>query len=332
MTQEATVDIREVLKARQTVARNLKPTQLIRYETLSRLIGADIYVKHENHHPSSSQKIRGAVNLVSELRRNGVTELVTVASGNHSVAIACAANMFSMRVRVVAGQGSKPLLLQRLKDMGAEVSVSGNGFAEALRLAQGVEARTGHYFVHPAEESQFISGCGTACLEVLEELPDVDVMIGSLGFGTCLSSTIAVTSAISPKVRVIGVQAEQAPAAYLSWQRAGIARQESETFASELAVNTAYSLPFSIYYRKLADFLLLTEEQLHESVALAAYHCRQLVDAAGAAPILAAYHLKEKLAGKTVVLYMSSSFASPDELEQAYALPAFQTGMPTDDF
>ncbi|WP_020409523.1 threonine ammonia-lyase [Hahella ganghwensis] len=328
MTREATADIRDVLKARQTVARNLKPTQLIRYESLSRLIGADVYVKHENHHPSSSMKIRGAVNLVSELRRNGVTELVTVASGNHSVALAYAAHMFAMRLRVVAAKGANPLLLDRLKDAGAEVSISGSNDAESLRLAQGVESRTGHYFVHPAEENEFISGCGTACLEVLEELPDTDVMIGSLGYGTCISSTIAVTSVISPKVRVIGVQAERAPAAYLSWQNGRIVDQAQSTFATELAVSTAFAQPFGIYARKLADFLLLTEEELHESVALAAFHCRQLVDAAGAAPIMAAYRLKERLAGKTVVLYMSSSFASPDELEEAYTLPAFRSGIP----
>ena len=328
MTQEPIVDIRDVIKARQTVARNLQPTQLIRYESLSRLIGADIYVKHENHHPTASQKIRGAVNLAWELRRNGVTELVTVASGNHSVAIACAARMFAMKARIVAAQNTSPLLLQRLRDMGAEVSLSGNSFAEAMRIAQSVEARTGHYFVHPADEPQFISGCGTACLEVLEELPDVDVMIGSVGFGTCLSSTTAVLSALAIKVKVIGVQAESAPAAYMSWSSGKLHEHKSGTFASELATERAYKVPFSIYAKRLADFVLLSEGKLYESMALAAYHCQQLVDAAGAAPILAAYQLRKKLAGKTVVLYMSSSLASPDELEQAYTLSAFRSGTP----
>ncbi|WLQ17330.1 pyridoxal-phosphate dependent enzyme [Hahella aquimaris] len=326
--KDQVVDIRDIFKARQTVSRNLKPTQLLRYESLSRLIGADIYIKHENHNPTASQKIRGAVNLAWELRRNGVTRIVTAANGASGVALACAARLFNMSALVVVPEKSPLLLIQSIQDQGAEVRANGIDFPESLRIARRMEENGDFYFVHPANEMQFIHGCATAALEVIEELPEADVAIGSVGMGGCIASTLAASSVLSPKLKVIGVQAESAPAAYLSWKTGALQRQESRTFSQELGMSKAFETPFSLYTEALTDFVLLPEHRLYEGVALAAHHTRQMVDAVGGAPIMAAYLLRQKLRSKTVVLFMSSGVATADELEEAYTLSAFRSGKP----
>ncbi len=328
------INIRDVLTARKLVDQYLKPTQLVRYEGLSRLIGADIYIKHENHQPTASRKLRGAVAIAGELRRNGVSQVVTAGCGSFGLALAYAAKMFDMQARIIAPESTSPYDLQKYRDIGAEVSISGANQEEALRIAKSVEARAKFYFVHPADEKLVIAGAATSCLEVFEELPSVDVMLCAVGFGTSIASTVVAAQALSPHTEIIGVQAKSNPVAFMAWQASQkkshepIPTPNGKTFAQGFAVKQLHELPFAIYQQHLADFVLLPDHKLHEGVALAAYHTQQLADAVGAAPIEAAVSLRQKLQGKSVVLFMSNGITAPGELENAYTLSSFLSGVP----
>jgi threonine dehydratase len=175
-----------------------------------------------------------------------------------------------------------------------------------------------------------INGVATGFLELLEEEPELDVVIVPLGAGSEASAALTVFRTLRPKTQVIAVQAAASPSAYESWRRGEIVSLPNNTFAGGVATGTAYSLPFSIYAsdRGLDDFVVLSEEQLYDGIALAAHHCRELLEGAGAAPLAAAFVLRDRLAGKQVALQFSGSNAAPAELATAYGREALRTGMP----
>jgi len=132
--------------------------------------------------------------------------------------------------------------------------------------------------------------------------------------------------ALKPDVEVIAVQAGQSPAAYNSWQAGRICEAPNHTFAGGVATGQAYPVPFGIYKDGLADFVLLSEDEIYEGIALAGHYTHNLVEGAGALPLMAAFKLRSRLQGKKVVLQMSGCNASPEEIRQALQRPAFQDG------
>jgi threonine dehydratase len=324
---DTSISLNETLRARTIIRPYLNPTPLRRYESLCRLIGADVYVKHENHNPTGTFKIRGGVTLMHHLRDQGIAGVITYSTGNHGTSVATAARMFGLKTVVVVPENSNPLKVQAICDTGAELVEHGATFDEAGKKVMALKEERNLYFVHPANEPCLINGVGTGFLEVLEELPDVDVMMVPLGAGTEIAAALSVMKAIKPNIQIIAVQAESAPAAYQSWKVGKIVTAENATFAGGVATGTAYEVPFSLYAKHLDDFILLSEEELYQGIALAAYHTRNLTEGAGSATIRAAVKIRERLAGKKVALQFSGSNASPTEVKQAVQLACMADGM-----
>ena len=164
------ITISEVLRARPVVGALAKPTQLVRYEGLSRLIGADVHVKHENHNPTGTFKIRGGINLMSHLRRKGVKGVITFSTGNHGLSIATAARWFGLDAVVVVPEQSNPTKIRAIRESGAELVETGSKFEEAAYAVDALSQERGLYYAHPADEPLLINGVGTGFLEVVEEL------------------------------------------------------------------------------------------------------------------------------------------------------------------
>ncbi|UCC48299.1 MAG: pyridoxal-phosphate dependent enzyme, partial [Gemmatimonadota bacterium] len=125
------ISIAEVIQSRGVVGRFIKPTQLIYYEGLSKLIGAAVYVKHENHNPTGTFKIRGGVNLMSHLRDKGVTGVITFSTGNHGLSIATSAKWFGLSAVVVVPENNNPAKNRAIRESGAELVEAGKTFEEA---------------------------------------------------------------------------------------------------------------------------------------------------------------------------------------------------------
>lgn len=325
---EHPISLAEVVRARQVLRSHLAPTPLRRYESLCRLVGAEVWVKHENQNLTGTFKIRGGLNLLHHLRARGVQGVVTYSTGNHGTSIATAARRMGLQAVVVVPRGSNPLKVQAIRDAGAEIIEWGNTFEDAGRKVEELRQERGLHLAHPADEPLIIDGVGTGFLEVLEELPDVEVMLVPLGAGSEVAAALTVLKSVRPGVEVIAVQAEAAPAAYRSWRAGRIVEAQSRTFAGGVATGTAYRVPFELYSRLLDDFVLLTEEELSEGIALAAHHTRNLVEAAGAATLRAAVKIRDRLAGRKVALQFSGGNAGPDEIEAAVRRPALRTGVP----
>jgi threonine dehydratase len=320
------ISIAEVGRARALVGRFIKPTQLTYYESLSKLIGAQVFVKHENHNPTGTFKIRGGVNLMSHLRERGVTGVITFSTGNHGLSIATSAIWFGLSAVVVVPENNNPAKNRAIRECGAELVEAGKTFEEASQAVEEIRQQRALYYAHPADEPLLINGVGTGFLEILEDLPDIDVMIVPLGAGSEAAAAITTLRAQRPGVTIIAVQAETSPAAYRSWLEKRICHAPNTTFAGGFATGKAYEVPFEIYKDGLDDFVLLTEDEIYDSIGAAFYYTHNLAEGAGAATIAAAFKLRERLRGKTVVLQMSGCNASPDEILGASRRSTFQRG------
>src|SRR5947207_2792221 len=178
------VDYEDVLKAKRRIAPYLRPTPLFTYPALSELVGTEVWVKHENHQPVGAFKVRGGVNLVSQLdedeRRRGV---ITASTGNHGQSIGYAASLFGVRAVVCVPEGANPVKLASMRALGAELVVHGGDFDDAREHCEGLAAEHGYRYVHSGNEPLLIAGVATEALEILEEQPGIDVVIVPIGGG-----------------------------------------------------------------------------------------------------------------------------------------------------
>jgi len=307
----------DVLEARLQISPHLRPTPLYSYAGLSELLDAEVFVKHENHQPVGAFKVRGGVNLISQLsaeeRERGV---IAASTGNHGQSIAYAARLFGVPATICVPQQANPVKVASMRGLGAELVFHGRDYDDAREHCEQLAHERGYRYVHSGNEPLLIAGVGTETLEILEEQPATDVVIVPVGGGSGAAGACIVANAVNPTVRVIGVQSEAAPAAFRSWQERRLVKDKMETFAEGLATRTAFELPQRILWELLDDFVLVSDDEIRAAQALMIESTRNLVEAAGAAPLAAALHLREQLTGKRVALILSGGNASRDQLLQ----------------
>jgi threonine dehydratase len=311
----------DVLAARERIAPYLVPTALNRYPALDELVGTEVWVKHENHQPVGAFKVRGGVNLVSQLsddeRRRGVA---TASTGNHGQSIAFASRQFGVRAIVCVPEGANPVKVASIQGLGAEVVHHGRDFDDAREYCAAIAVEHGYRYIHSGNEPDLIAGVGTETLEVLEREPALDALIVPIGGGSGAAGACIVAAALNPDTRVIGVQSEAAPAAYRSWKEGAIAEDEMRTAAEGLATRVGFELPQQILRERLADFVLVSEDELRTATVHMLERTRNLIEPAGAAPLAAA--LKLDLAGKRVGLIASGGNMTVAQLRDLLASSA----------
>ena len=320
------ISLHEVFKANKIISDHLMPSPLIRYDRLSKLLGFNAYIKHENQNLTGSFKIRGGINLMSHIKKSGEKGVVTFSTGNHGLSVATSARLFDINAIIVVPEGSNPIKIQLIQDTGAQVIEAGKNFDESASVVAEISRSKGYYYVHPVNEPHIINGVGSEFLEIMRELPETDAVILPLGGGSEVASAVTTLKAIQPTIEIYAVQAELSCAAYHSWKCGKIVERSNETFAGGFATGTAYPTTFDIYKNALADFVVLSEHEILQGIALAAYYTRNVVEGAGSSTLMAAWKLRKQLAGKHVVLQFSGSNASPDELKRAYELSSFTDG------
>jgi threonine dehydratase len=311
----------EVLAARTRIRPYLAPTPLRRYPALDRLTGTETWVKHENHQPTGAFKVRGGVNLVSQLDDAAKARgLVAASTGNHGQSIAYAARLFGVTAVICAPRNANPVKVTAMEDLGAEVVLTGTDFDEAREHCEKLAQQNGYRYIHSGNEPDLIAGVGTHTLELLEEQPDIDVVIVPIGGGSGAAGACIAADAINAKTQVIGVQSAQAPAAHDAWEQKRLLERPNATIAEGLATRTTFQLPQQILWDMLDDFLLVEDEQLKEATRLMIETTRSLVEAAGASPLAAARdpRLQPRLRGKKVALICSGGNISPAQLGELF--------------
>jgi threonine dehydratase len=297
----------DVYAARARIADVIRPTPLLRHTLLTQETGLDLWVKHENHNPTSAFKVRGGLNLVrsmpAEERARGV---VTASTGNHGQSIAMACQLEGVRCTVFVPQGNNPEKNAAMRAFGARVDEGGRDFDEARERCERAALDSGARYVHSANEPLLIAGVATYALEVVETLPDVGVVIVPIGGGSGASGHCIIRSALGSATRVIGVQAANADAFARSF-RSGtrVVGEQANTFAEGMATRVTFDLTFEFLQRELDDLVVLSEDELAEGVRLALRATHNLAEGAGAASLAAAVKLRDSLNGQAVVCVMS---------------------------
>jgi threonine dehydratase len=262
--------------------------------------------------------VRGGVNLVSQLseeeRKRGV---ITASTGNHGQSIAFASRIFGVRAIVCVPEQANPVKVASMHGLGAELVFHGNDFDEAREHCESLAREHGHRYIHSGNEPHLIAGVGTHTLETLERQPDLDILIVPIGGGSGAAGACIVAAELSPDTRVIGVQSDAAPAAYRSWKEGVIAEDRMGTAAEGLATRIGFELPQQILRERLSDFMLVSEDDLQEATLHMLERTRNLIEAAGAAPLAAALQLD--LAGKKVGLIASGGNMTPAQLRELLA-------------
>jgi threonine dehydratase len=308
----------DVLAARERISPYLVPTALNRYPPLDDLVGTEVWVKHENHQPVCNFKVRGGVNLVSQLsadeRRRGV---VTASTGNHGQSIAYASRLFGVRAIVCVPERANPVKIGSIRGLGGEIVEHGRDFDDAREHCEALAEEHGYRYVHSGNEPHLIAGVATHTLEALERQPDLDILIVPIGGGSGAAGACIVAKALRPQLRVIGVQSDAATAAFRSWKEGRIVADEMHTAAEGLATRVGFELPQRILRERLDDFVLVSEDELRAATLHMLERTRNLIEPAGSAPLAAA--LKQDLAGKKVGLIASGGNMTPDQLRALLA-------------
>jgi threonine dehydratase len=320
MSASPVPDLAEVFAARNRIAPYLRPTPLYRYPALDALTGARVQVKHENHQPVGAFKVRGGVNLVSQLtadeRRQGV---IAASTGNHGQSVAWAAEAFGVRAVICVPEQANPVKVDSMRGLGAEVVFYGRDFDEARGHCEELAAEHGYRYIHSGNEPALIAGVATYTLEILQAQPDTEVIVVPVGGGSGAAGACIVAKAVRPSVEVIGVQSQAAPAAYRSWQAGVLVEDTTSTFAEGLATRTAFELPQQILRHLMDDFVLVTEDALKTATRLMIEKTRNLVEPSGAAALAAVLSAPERFADRSVAIICSGGNVSPAQLTALWA-------------
>jgi threonine dehydratase len=305
----------DVHEARDRIAPHLRPTPLYEYASLNELVGAQVFVKHENHQPVGAFKVRGGVNLISQLsaeeRERGV---IAASTGNHGQSIAFAAGIFGVAATICVPENANPVKVASMRGLGADLIFHGRDFDAAREHCEELAREHGYRYVHSGNEPLLIAGVATQTLEIVEEQAEIDAVIVPVGGGSGAAGACIVAQAVSPATKVIGVQSEAAPTAYRSWKEHELVEDKMETFAEGLATRTAFELPQRILWDHLDDFILVSDDEIRSAQATMIEATRNLVEASGAAPLAAALKLRDELAGQRVTLILSGGNATREQL------------------
>jgi threonine dehydratase len=312
----------DVLAARLRIRPHLDPSPLRNYPAIDRLVGAQIWIKHDNLLPTGAFKVRGGVNLMSRLdtatRARGV---IGASTGNHGQSVAFAARLFGVSAIICAPEGANPVKVEAMRDFGAEVVLVGRDFDDAREHCERLAAKHGYRYIHSGNEPDLIAGVATHTLEILEERPDIDVVVVPVGGGSGAAGACIAAKSIRSNIEVIAVQSTAASTAHDSWQARAPVERPNTTVAEGLATRTAFELPQRILREMLDDFVLVTDDELLAATALMIEKTRTLVEPAGAAALAAAMSpaVKERLAGRNVALICSGANISPAQLRLVVA-------------
>jgi threonine dehydratase len=318
--------LRDVYEAKKVISQCLPRTSLHFSAGLSEYLGAEVYLKHEDHLALGAFKARGGINLLAHLtpeeRQRGV---ITASTGNHGQSIANACRIFGARAMIALPEESNPLKVAAMRALGAELVFYGKNYDEARGYAERLANEEGYRYVHPSNEPLLISGVATQTLEIIEDLPEVEVILVPFGGGSGVAGACIVAKAVDPGTQVYAVQSEGAPGGYLSWKQGQLVQAKVETFAEGVATGTGYELPQTIIRHLLDDFVLVSDDEIRWAIGLLIEKAHTMAEGAGAAATAGAVKVRQRLSGKKVVIVVSGCNITLEQL--SYAVKVYRQSL-----
>jgi threonine dehydratase len=298
------VTLDDVRAARERIAPYLTPTALREYPRLSDLAGAGmrVFVKHENHQPTNSFKIRNGLSFMTSLseseRKRGV---VAASTGNHGQGIAYGGTLLGVSTTICVPAGNNPDKNAAMRALGATVVEEGRDYDEAVHVMQRIAADEGRVVAHSTNDPRIIAGAGTMTLEILEQQPDLEALVIATGGGSQSVGALTVANALAPGLKVYAAQAAGAPAIHDSWHAGKrLTTERANTFAEGVATRQTYDLTFPALAEGLAGFVTVTDAEIAEALRTIVSTTHNLVEGSGAIGFAALSKLRDQLAGKRV--------------------------------
>ncbi len=288
------LDLKDIQSAYERIRGVVHNTPFSYAPILSQMSGYEIYLKKENLQRTGAFKLRGAFNKIAALVEDGKCAGVVAASaGNHAQGVAFAAKHFGIEATIVMPESTPLTKVQGVRDLGAEVILYGGNYDEAYGYAVGYAAQTKRDFVHPFADTLVMAGQGTIALEMVEELPDLDLAIVPIGGGGLISGIATALKTIAPECRIIGVAAEGAPAMANSFaQKRPIDSTTVRTIADGIAVRD--TSPETLFYllQFVDEVQLVGEDEIASAILFLLEKQKILVEGAGAVGVAALIHDK----------------------------------------
>src|SRR5277367_93703 len=303
---ESQVTLGQIRAAHARIAVRIHRTPVLTSASLDEIAGMQLFFKCENLQKTGSFKIRGATNavfsLTDEQAKNGVA---APSSGNHAAALSQAARWRGIPAYIVMPRNSSPAKKSAVEAYGGQITECEPNIASREAVAAEVLQRTGAHLVHPYNDARVIAGQGTAALELLEEIPDLDVVITPASGGGLLSGTAIAAKSLRPGIRVIGGEPRNADDAYRSLASGKIETAAStETMADGLRA-TLCPLTFSILRERVDEVSLVSEDEIVQAMLLLWQRTKLIVEPSGAVAAAPALFRKIGAAGKKIGIILS---------------------------
>lgn len=301
------VTLKNIEEAREHLQKAIYKTTLVHSASLSKLTDNSVYLKLENLQITGSFKIRGAFNKIAHLteaeKKNGV---IAASAGNHAQGVAKGATAYGTKSTIVMPKHAPISKIQATKYYGGNVVLHGSVYDEAYAKAREIQAETGATFIHPFDDPLVIAGQGTIGMEILEDLPDADIILVPIGGGGLISGVATAVKNINPKVKVIGVQTKNMPsmANSITYNKI-LSCEKKPTIADGIAVRTPGDLTFNIIKKYVDDIITVNEDEISNAILYLIERVRVIAEGAGAVPVAAIINRLHDVKNKKIVALIS---------------------------
>jgi len=320
----------EVLQAANLLKDRVIRTPLVYSPTFSRLANAEVYLKLENLQMGGSFKVRGATYRLQSHLKEVQPGVIAASVGNHAQGVALAACAAGVPATVIMPVWASISKQEATRAYGAEVRLEGRSLVESIEIGRRIAQETKRIFIHPYDDEEVIAGQGTIGLEILEDLPDTDLIIVPVGGGGLIAGIALAAKAIRPEAKVVGVQAASCPSAKKALELGRpveVQAEERGSIADAIMVTQVGEAPFPLLQKLVDDVVLVDEEQIASAVLKLLERKRILAEGAGAAPLAALLGGSLQVAeGCRVVLVISGGNVDSLLLERIIAAGLFREG------
>jgi threonine dehydratase len=307
------IPLSELEEAAAIVHETLAPTPAIAWPLLAERCGCELVVKHENHLPTGSFKLRGGLVYGRELARRepGIRTLVAATRGNHGQSVACAARAAGLAARIVVPHGNSPAKNAAMRGWGATLIEHGDDFSEALEHARALAAEPGHHFV-PSFARPLVRGVASWALELFGQAGPLDLLYVPIGLGSGICGAVAARDALGLGTRIVGVVAERAPAYALSFARGEAVPAPAETFADGLAVRVPDADALREIRRGVERVVAVSDAEIRAAMRHYFTDTHNVAEGAAAAPLAAILREPEQTRGRRVAAVLTGGNVDAD--------------------
>jgi threonine dehydratase len=310
-TQRFLFTLPELDEATRIVRQTIPATPQIAWPLLAERTGAEVWVKHENHLPTSAFKVRGGLVLADALKKGRYGKvprgIITATVGNHGLSQAFAGRKAGFAVTIVVPENNNPEKNKALRALGAELIEAGHDYSAAYEVAARIAAERDLFVIEPFLP-ELMRGVATYALELFSALPDLDTVYVPIGMGSGICGLIRTRDLLNLKTRIVGVVAENAPAHALSFKAGNVVTTNSaNTFADGVAVRVPKPEPVALIHHGAERVITVSDDEIADAIRFYHEDTHTMAEGAGAVPLAGLIQESERMKGKKVGVVLTGA-------------------------